>query len=96
MTVDAEGYPWVAHFGGGRVTRFGPNGEPERVIRLPVSNITSCTYAGPDYTQLFITTATKGLAPAALAGQPLTGRCLPSRPGSKGCPRPLMPVEFLA
>ncbi len=88
MTADAEGYLWVAHFGGWRVTRFDPNGEAERVIRLPVSNITSCTFGGPDTTQLFITTATKGLDDAALAGQPLAGGLFAVETGIEGLPTP--------
>ena len=47
MTLDSEGGLWVAHWGGGRVSRFTPEGRFERSIALPASQITSCTFAGP-------------------------------------------------
>lgn len=88
MTIDAEGYLWVAHFGGWRITRFDPEGKPERVIPLPVSNITSCTFGGPTLERLYITTATKGLDNAALAGQPLAGGLFAVETEIRGLPTP--------
>ena len=32
MTVDGEGYLWVAHWAGSRVSRYAPDGSVERVI----------------------------------------------------------------
>jgi D-xylonolactonase len=68
MTVDAEGFLWVAHWGGSRLTRFDANGKPERVIPLPASRITSCTFAGPNLDRLFVTSAFEGLTNEPLAG----------------------------
>ena len=36
MTVDTEGYLWVAHWGGSRVSRYAPDGSVERVVPMPV------------------------------------------------------------
>ncbi|MCS4503638.1 SMP-30/gluconolactonase/LRE family protein [Arhodomonas aquaeolei] len=57
MTCDAEGALWVAHFGGGLVSRFTPDGRRERRIGMPVRCITSCTFAGPALDELYVTTA---------------------------------------
>lgn len=60
IAVDEEGWLWIAHHGGGRVTRFTPEGVAERVVTLPVARPTKCAFAGPDLTTLFITTAGGG------------------------------------
>ena len=86
MTVDTEGGVWVAHFGAGRVTRFDPDGRPERVIHLPVNQITSCCFAGDDLDRLYITTAAVGLDRAALNNQPLAGGLFVAVPGMRGLP----------
>lgn len=86
MTVDAEGHLWVCHWGGWCVTRFTPDGKRERAIRLPVAQVTSCAFGGPDLGTLFITTAAIGLAPEALARQPLAGGLFAVQPGPGGLP----------
>ncbi|MEH3106856.1 MAG: SMP-30/gluconolactonase/LRE family protein [Sphingomonas fennica] len=68
MTVDADGHLWVAHWGGGRVTRFDPAGRPVRAIALPATNITSCTFAGDALDRMFVTSAALGAEGEALAG----------------------------
>jgi len=74
MTIDAEGMLWVAHWGGWQVTRWDPNkGTMIDKIKLPVSNVTSCTFGGPDLRDLYITSAREGLTAAQLEAQPLAG-----------------------
>lgn len=69
LTVDAEGCVWVALWEGAAVRRYTPAGELDRVIPLPVPRVTACAFAGPDLTDLYITTARVGLAsPPALSG----------------------------
>jgi sugar lactone lactonase YvrE len=65
MCVDAEGFLWVAIWGGGRVMRFAPDGSAAGQIEVPCPQVTSCTFAGPDLRTLVITTAAEGLAPQA-------------------------------
>jgi sugar lactone lactonase YvrE len=55
--MDAEGHLWNCRFGGGCIVRLAPNGSIERVIDLPVTNVTTCTFGGPDLKTVFITTA---------------------------------------
>ncbi len=74
MTIDAEGMLWVALWGGWKVIRWNPHtGEKLKEIGLPVSQVTSCTFGGKDLRDLYITSAKKGLNPAALAAEPHAG-----------------------
>ena len=57
MTVDAEGYIWSARWAGGRIARYAPDGMLEREITIPTGKVTSLTFAGPDYTDIYVTTA---------------------------------------
>ncbi len=56
-TIDAEGYLWNCRFGGGCVVRVAPDGAVDRIIEMPVRNITTCEFGGADLRTLFITTA---------------------------------------
>lgn len=73
MTVDAEGCLWVAQWGGWRVARFSPQGDPLGDIPMPVAQVTSCAFGGPRMKTLFITTAAVGLDRFARAEQPFAG-----------------------
>ena len=68
-TVDSEGYLWNCRFFGGCIVRVAPNAEIDCVVEMPVKNITTCTFGGPDRKTLYATTA-KIEAPAGdrLAG----------------------------
>jgi sugar lactone lactonase YvrE len=57
LTVDAEGAVWVAHWGGGRVSRWTDRGERIESIPIPTANVTSVAFGGADLSQLFVTTA---------------------------------------
>ncbi len=89
MTVDAEGCLWVALWGGWGLSRFDPNGEPCGRIGLPVAQVTSCAFGGPDLAQLFITTAAIGLDDAARRNQPLAGGLFICEPTVGGLPATL-------
>lgn len=61
MTIDAGGRLWVAHWGGGRISVFEPDsGKKVDQILFPAINITSCTFAGDDLTDLYVTSASTG------------------------------------
>lgn len=80
MTLDADGGLWVAHWGGGRVSRFTSNGEMERSIELPASQVTSCTFAGENLDRMFITSAADGV------DEPHAGKLFEVDPGCRGLP----------
>lgn len=56
-TIDTEGCLWNCRFGGGCVVRVTPDGEIDRVIEMPCSNITTCEFGGENLETLYITTA---------------------------------------
>ena len=72
-TVDSEGFLWNCRWGGSCVVRFNPNGEVDKVIELPVPNITSCTFGGKDLKTLFITTARMGMTKEEIQNTPHAG-----------------------
>ena len=61
MTVDADGHIWVAHWGGGRISRFTPDGRLDRAIALPARQVTNICFAGPDLDRMFVSSAAIGL-----------------------------------
>lgn len=74
MTIDQEGKLWIAHWGGWQVARWDPEtGQKLKSIRLPTAHITSCTFGGKYYSDLYITSAQKGLSSIELKDQPLAG-----------------------
>lgn len=81
MTGDAEGGLWIAHWDGGRISRFLPDGTREREIRLPASRVTCCTFGDDDLATLYITTAA-----VERDGEDQAGGLFAIRPGVKGLP----------
>jgi sugar lactone lactonase YvrE len=55
--MDTEGYMWNCRYGGNCIVRVAPDGKIDRVIEMPVSNPTNCTFGGPDGDVLYITSA---------------------------------------
>lgn len=85
MAIDCEDMIWVAHFGGGKVSRFDPDTQVRLAeVRLPCDNVTSCCFGGDALDLLYITTASIGLSPAQRAAQPLAGGLFAARPGVCG------------
>ena len=46
MCVDTDGGLWATVWGTGEVRRYSPAGELDRTVRLPVTQPTSCVFAG--------------------------------------------------
>ena len=84
LSLDAEGCVWVAMWGGGEVRRLRPDGRVDRIVRLPVSQVTSVAFGGEARDELFITTARDGLGEAQLAREPHAGDLFWCRPGTTG------------
>jgi sugar lactone lactonase YvrE len=67
--IDVEGYLWNCRYDGACIIRIAPDGAIDRVIEMPVQNITTCCFGGKDLTTLYITTAKAGAPPGnRLAG----------------------------
>ena len=65
IAVDAEGCIWVAFWLGSRVGRYSPAGKLLGVVEVPTPLVTSRAFGGPTLEDLYITTASRDLAPAA-------------------------------
>jgi sugar lactone lactonase YvrE len=84
LCVDATGTIWVAIWGGSRLERYGPEGKPLGPWPLPVTQPSSCTFAGPGLETLVVTSARRGLAERATS---LDGALLTvATPGAVGLP----------
>lgn len=57
MTIDADGRVWSALWDGGRIVRFAENGTIEDEIELPTKKISSLSFGGKEYTEIYITSA---------------------------------------
>jgi sugar lactone lactonase YvrE len=71
--VDSQGYLWNAKWGGSCVVRHAPDGSIDRIIEVPVSQVTCPAFGGPDLKTLFITTANKNLSAEQLAAEKVAG-----------------------
>ena len=87
MAIDEHDHLWIALFRGGRVIRVDPStGSIEFEVELPVDNVTSCAFGGPDLDVLYITTARAGLDAERRAKQPLAGSLFRAKVPYRGVP----------
>jgi D-xylonolactonase len=84
MTVDSEGFLWVAFWDGWCVRRLSPDGEVVEQIPVPVQRPTSCTFGGPDLDRLYVTSARRGIDQDALLMQPCAGGLFLVETGARG------------
>jgi sugar lactone lactonase YvrE len=74
MTSDTAGRLWICMWGGAAITVWNPaNGKLIEKISIPAKNVTACAFGGENGTDLFVTSARKGLETADLKEYPLTG-----------------------
>lgn len=73
LTVDSEGYVWVAVWDGWRVIRYAPDGSIDREVRFPVQRPSSCMFGGHDLKTLYVTSACVELGCKELRTGPLAG-----------------------
>ena len=88
LTVDSQGYIWVAFYNGWKVVRYKQNGSIDTQINLPVARPTCPAFGGANLDELYITTAIDGLSPKDREKQPMAGDLFMVKPGSKGLPEP--------
>jgi len=81
MTCDAEGELWIAHWDGGRVSRFRADGSLDETLPVPASRVTSCAFGGAELDQLYITTAS-----VERDGEAVAGGLFRVVPGVRGLP----------
>jgi len=83
MTVDAEGYVWLALWDGGCLVRYAPDGTVDRRVHFPARKVTSLTFGGPDFRDAYVTTAGGGNRAQEGEG---AGALFVFRPGVGGVP----------
>lgn len=86
MAVDSAGFVWVALWGGGAVRRYGPAGELDSVVRLPATQVSSCTFGGADLRDLYVTSASRGRSADDRRRQPDAGAVFRVRVDVPGVP----------
>jgi len=57
LTVDTHGFVWSAQWYGSQIVCYDPDGKVERRIQIPASQVTCMAFGGPDWNELYITTA---------------------------------------
>lgn len=87
MTVDASGNVWSARWDGSRLTQYAADGTEIQRISFPAKKVSSVIFGGPDYMDMYVTTA--GGNNKAEDG-PGAGALFRLRPGVKGV------AEFLS
>jgi sugar lactone lactonase YvrE len=88
--VDAEGYLWNARYHGSCVVRHAPDGSIDRIVELPVTQVTCPAFGGDDLKTLYITSARQNLTPEQLEAQPTAGSVYSIRSDVPGLPEPML------
>ncbi|QKQ99057.1 SMP-30/gluconolactonase/LRE family protein [Metallosphaera tengchongensis] len=78
MTVDLSGNLWIAHYGGGIITKWEPfSRKPILEVKMPVKIVTSLTFGGKDLDKIFVTSSSR-------AGEELGGSLFVLETDEKG------------
>jgi sugar lactone lactonase YvrE len=87
MTSDMDGMLWVAMWGGAMLTKWNPaTGQLLEMYPIPALNVSACCFGGANMTDLYVTSARKGMSEAQLEEYPLTGGLFRLTPGVCGMP----------
>ncbi|HVW57772.1 MAG TPA: SMP-30/gluconolactonase/LRE family protein [Rhizobiaceae bacterium] len=85
--LDIEGGIWTCRVAGGScLTRTMPDGTLDRIVELPCSWPTSCTFGGDDLATLYVTSARFTMSNQHLAAKPVEGGLFALRPDVTGKP----------
>lgn len=82
--MDAEGTLWVALWGDGSVTGFGPDGQRRDRLALPSPHVSCPAFGSEGLGTLYATTACEGLDAAALEAHPQAGMTFAVATGLRG------------
>lgn len=86
-TIDKDGMLWIAHWGGGIVSKWNPTtGELLDSIKVPAPHVTSVALGGKDLKTLFITSSKKWMTDEEKAQYPLAGGLFSIRVETPGIP----------
>jgi D-xylono/L-arabinono-1,4-lactonase len=91
MTVDVDGFVWSARWDGNALFRYTSEGQLESQYRFPAKKVSSVVFGGPDYQDVYVTTA--GGHNKAEEGEG-AGALFRIRPGVQGRPEFLSRIGF--
>lgn len=83
LWVDQQDGIWVALYGGSAVHHYSSQGVLEGIVDVPATQVTSCTFGGPNLDTLFITTSRENLA---ASDEPQAGSVFAAEVGVRGAP----------
>ena len=84
MTLDKNKNLWVAHFHGANISVFNSKAKLIHQIKFPAKNITNCAFGGQNHSELFVTTATKGMNKAEIRKFSYSGYLFSVKTNTKG------------
>jgi sugar lactone lactonase YvrE len=86
LTVDEDGFLWIAVWGRGQVRRYDLAGTIQATVTVDAPLTSSVAFVGPDLDTLAITTARSDLTPNDLARYPSSGALFLVQTGVRGLP----------
>lgn len=86
LTRDREGGFWNGLYGDGEVVHWSADGAVDRRHPLPVPNVTSVAFGGPDFATLFVGSGRENLTEEQLEAHPLSGSIFALDVGTRGYP----------
>jgi len=88
ITMDAEGFIWVACYRGGKIIRIDIDGKIVRELPVPATQPSSVMFGGNDLNELYVTSASQGATDPVKGlddqGRYLGGEVFRIRPGVTG------------
>ncbi len=84
MTIDNKNNLWVCHYGGACITVYNSRGKKMHKVDLPAKNITNYSFGGVNNSELFITSAIKGLKKSDIKKYNLSGSLFKVKTNCKG------------
>ena len=91
--TDAAGNLWIAQWAESRVAVYAPDGQFLSAHPLPTAHTSCPAFGGPDFRDLYVTSARQKLMPEDLANQPDAGRTfvLPRVGAGRAEPQVILP-----
>ena len=84
LIVDGEGCVWNAHWNGGMITRYTPEGKLDTRLHLPVPVVTCLAFGGEKLSTLYVTTGWYGMTLEEQRQKPGAGDLYRIRTGFTG------------
>tara|TARA_B100001029_G_C14986099_1_gene409067 strand:+ start:131 stop:1075 length:945 start_codon:yes stop_codon:yes gene_type:complete len=84
MTLDKNKNLWVCHYHGACITVFNRLGKILHKVKLPAKNITNCAFGGKNNSELFVTSALKGMKKSEIKKFKFSGSLFKIETNTKG------------